>query len=255
MARQLSHWRHGGAESTWPPLFERPVERWPPAAPHTFTPTREAGAVRVCLRPGDNGAGSTGSTFTRYVDRAAAVLDDAKRDGPCSPGCLGRHFLVWCEPGRVRVTLGAHDTPPQPTDLRRALWAAGYERPFGATTASTPARWPAPASLNPRLGPPARNGHRRREDQMSAKPPTPKEPAVTEPPTDEQAAAIIASERAAGRHLARIGVNRRAALAHREVADLRANGADPEAIEAAELVAKALTDAALADLDGDAQAQ
>jgi hypothetical protein len=46
-------------------------------------------------------------------------------------------------------------------------------------------------------------------------------------------------------------LTRRAALAHREVADLRANGADQEAIDAAEMNAKALTNLALADIDED----
>ena len=81
-------------------------------------------------------------------------------------------------------------------------------------------------------------------------PPDETEPTVTEP-TDDEAREIIAAERRAGKLLARLGLNRRAALAHREVADLRAAGADPETIEHAEQVAATLTDLALADLDTD----
>ncbi len=72
---------------------------------------------------------------------------------------------------------------------------------------------------------------------------------MTEPePTDDEAQQIIRSERAAGQLLARLGLTRRAALAHREVADLRAAGASAETIEQAEQVAAALTDLALAEL-------
>jgi hypothetical protein len=146
-----SRWRDGGSSEDWPTQWPSPVERWPTLGLHTWTPDHEGGAVIVCIRPGDNGSGSV---FTSYPDRAAAATDDAKRDGDCSAGCLGRHVIVWTEPGRVRVLPGVHDAPAVPADLSRALWEAGYRPPFGATTASRPERWPAPESLNPRLGPP-----------------------------------------------------------------------------------------------------
>lgn len=83
--------------------------------------------------------------------------------------------------------------------------------------------------------------------------PTPtKEITVTEPPTDDDADKIIDAERKAGRLLARLGLNRRAAHAHREHADLIASGAPQDQIDAAEELAKTLTDLALADLNVEA---
>jgi hypothetical protein len=102
VARRLSHWRHGGNPSDWPTQWPSPAEHWPSLTPHEWIPDHEGGAVIVCIRPGDNGSGSV---FTGYPDRAAAATDDAKRDGCCSLGCLGRHVIVWTEAGRVRVLL------------------------------------------------------------------------------------------------------------------------------------------------------
>jgi hypothetical protein len=148
----LSRWRDGGSPEDWPTGWTGAnPDKWPRLAPHTWTPDHAGGAVIVCVRRGDNGSGSV---FTGYPDRAAAALDDAKRDGCCSAGCLGRHVIVWTEPGRVRVLPGVHDAPVVPAEPARALWDAGYRPPFGATTASRPAAWPAPSYLNTRLGPP-----------------------------------------------------------------------------------------------------
>jgi hypothetical protein len=72
---------------------------------------------------------------------------------------------------------------------------------------------------------------------------------MTEQPTEAQQ--IIAAERRAGALLARLGLSRRAALAHREHADLLAAGASQQQLDAAEMNARALTDAALADIDTD----
>ena len=141
----LSRWRDCGSAEDWPSEWTGRAEKWPTLAPHTWTPDRAGGAVLVCVRSGDNGSGSV---FTGYPDRAAAAHEDAKRDGCCSAGCLGRHVIVWCEPGAVHVLPGCHDAPPVHRDLARALWDAGYRPPFGATTASRPERWPAPPGLN-----------------------------------------------------------------------------------------------------------
>lgn len=79
---------------------------------------------------------------------------------------------------------------------------------------------------------------------------TPEETTMTEPLTDDEVAEIIEAERKAGRHLARIGIDRRACAAWREVADLLAADTDPEIVDVAKKVAQSLSDIVLAGLDG-----
>ncbi|HUO39387.1 MAG TPA: hypothetical protein VMU34_16795, partial [Mycobacterium sp.] len=91
--------------------------------------------------------GSSGNVFTEFADHAAAVAADAARNGrPCSDGCIGRHFLIWCTPGAVHVDPGRGDVPAVAADRASALRDAGYRAP---TTASRPECWPAPTTLNP----------------------------------------------------------------------------------------------------------
>jgi hypothetical protein len=71
------------------------------------------------------------------------------------------------------------------------------------------------------------------------------------PDDDDTAEKMFADERAAGRLLYRLGVQYRAAYAHRRVQELKANGADPEQIAGAEMVAAALSNAAISETEDD----
>jgi hypothetical protein len=187
----------------------------------------------ACLRSGQPATG-----FRSFPSIEAARAAEAARAGrPCCVACQGQHSIVFTTPGELHVERGS-DPFPVPRDLAAAFRQA-YPPP-------PPPRYPGS------------NGHHRSKEALDVtrKPdtaPTEEETAVTEEPDDEQAQAIIAAERRAGRLLARLGLNRRAALAHREHADLLAAGASPEQIDAAEQLAATLTDLALADLDADDQ--
>jgi hypothetical protein len=230
-----SHWR-GGSEESWPPLYDR-ADKWPSVG-DTWTPDHAAGAVWICLRSGMH----CGSVMRSYPDADAARAADARRPARCSPSCQGRHYVCWCDPSGLHIEAGCHDRQPVPASRAAAFREAGYT----VDGRRKRKRW---ATRTPPAG---------QETRVTTKPkPKRTETAAmtepTEPLDDDTAQQIIAAERRAGRHLAKIGLNRRAALAHREVADLRSNNADAETVELAEKVAQTLTDLALADLDADEQ--
>lgn len=98
----------------------------------------------ACLRP--DGA----TQITEWSDATEAEIADLDLYvSPCSPGCRGRHYRVWAEPGQLHIVPGFHDAPPVPTDLGQALRSAGYRRPNGSLI--PPENWPHPTILNPPL--------------------------------------------------------------------------------------------------------
>ena len=159
----------------------------------------------------------------RFGDLAEALRAGRERGAT-------RSVVVWTDDHGVPHSRWV-GCDPLPRDLADAMYAAGY----GANGTRRRDRWEQETKFM--------------ATEKAAR--QPKEKPMTEQPTDDEAAAIIRAERKAGKLLARLGLNRRAALAYREVADLRAAGATAEAIEAAEQVAQTLTDLALADLDDD----
>jgi hypothetical protein len=184
-------------------------------------PDHAGKVVVLCLRPQREG-GTGWRSFPTLAD--AQEAERARAGRKCSEACEQAHAVCWAEPGKLHVVRGVGDPAPVPSSLAGAIWQAYPPHRNGH-----------------------QNGHRRKEKPVPRKP---KEATVTEP-TDEQVDAIIAAERKAGTHLARIGLNRRAVAAYREVADLRANLADAEAIELAEKVAENLTALSTAEMDPD----
>jgi hypothetical protein len=208
-----SHWRHGGS-TDWPTPFDSLADAWPHVKTDQWVPDHTGRVVVLCLRP-EGGHGWR--TFPTLADAEMAERHRAGRQ--CGLLCESAHTIAYAEPGKLHLAHGLGDPPPVPQSLIAAVLQA-Y--------------------------PPRRNGYERKERPMPRKPE--EEPAVTEP-TNDEALKIIDAERRAGKHLARIGLNRRAALALREVADLYANGADQETIELAEKVAQTLTDLSTAAID------
>jgi hypothetical protein len=205
--------RAGGGE--WPSDFDRPADKWPTVRAERWKPARAGRVVVACLRPE---GGIRWRSFPTLADAERAERARAGRQ--CDPLCEHQHTIAYATPGALHLERGLGDPPPVPESLAGAVLQA-Y--------------------------PPRRNGYERKERPMTRKPDE-EEPAMTEP-TNDEAQKIIDAERRAGKHLARIGLNRRAALALREVADLYANGADPETIELAEKVAQTLTDLSTAAID------
>jgi hypothetical protein len=215
-----------GGGSAWCTLWPTYADKFPAPRPPAWVPDRAGRVVVLCLR--FSGTATAFRSFPTVEPARAAEIDRAGR--PCCAACQGAHSICFGTPGKLHIERSSSDRFPVPSDLA-AAFAQAYP----------------PRSRY------SQNGHHRKEAlDVTRKPDTPdEEPAVTEPTDDEQAQRIIDAERKAGRHLARLGVNRRAALAHREHADLIAAGASPEQIAAAEMVAKALSDAALAAIDPD----
>ena len=187
------------------------------------------------------------------VLREVAQFNDPAEALRAGQECDGSSVIVWTDDDGVPHTRWCGNGPAQlPPALAEEMLAAGYRangirrRPRWAREHKFQAEHQATGE--PEHKPVRRKPVRRKSRRQSTS--TPKEMPMTEP-TDDEAAAIINAERKAGKLLARLGVNRRAALAYREVADLRAAGASAEDIEAAEQLAQALTDVALSDLDAD----
>jgi hypothetical protein len=100
--------------------------------------------------------------------------------------------------------------------------------------------------------PPRRHPHYRfREDTVMTRNPDAEPEAPMTEPDDDSAREIINAERKAGRLLAKLGLTRRAALAHREHADAIAAGLPEEQIAAAAQHATDMTALALAAIDTD----
>jgi hypothetical protein len=206
-----SHWRHGGS-TDWPSEWPTVLDKWPQSRTERWKPARAGRVVVACLRPE---GGIRWRSFPTLADAERAERARAGRQ--CDDLCEHQHTIAWAEPGVLHLARGLGDPPPVPESLIGAILQA-Y--------------------------PPRRNGYHQRKEHRMHKEATP----MTEP-TNDEALKIIDAERRAGKHLARIGLNRRAALALREVADLYANGADQETIALAEKVAQTLTDLSTAAID------
>jgi hypothetical protein len=210
-----SHWRHGGS-TDWPSEWPTVLDKWPQSRTERWKPARAGRVVVACLRPE---GGIRWRSFPTLADAERAERARAGRQ--CDGLCEHQHTIAYATPGALHLEHGLGDPAPVPPSLAGAILQA-Y--------------------------PPRRNGYQWKERPMTRKPD--EEPAMTEP-TNDEAQKIIDAERRAGKHLARIGLNRRAALALREVADLYAAGADAETIELAEKVAQTLTDLSTAAIDAE----
>lgn len=165
--------------------------------------------------------------------RSVAEAAEAARElfeRPCGRGCVGRHVLVYTDANGVHTRGIPADPPPPP---RAEELAQCYPRlvngrriqPGAPTFSTTPALWPKPSILNLPLPP--------RGVPMN-------------PETERAQHAAVA---AAGRELTPEpgGLNGRAVRAHDEAEALKRNGADLDEVIGAEMLAAALTDAALSE--------
>lgn len=141
MPHSRSHWRHGNG-TDWPTEWPSRAEKWPKFRTEPWTPERAGKALIVCLRERE------ANMFTEWADAAEAEIADLDfYVTPCSPGCQGRHVRIWATEGKLHIVPGFHDKPPVPTDLGRALRAAGYHRCNGSMI--PPENWPHPSCWNP----------------------------------------------------------------------------------------------------------
>jgi hypothetical protein len=209
------HWRDGGSSGDWPTKW--PTRATSPRPPEPW-PVEHLGRAAL----GFFHDGSL-TEVVKFSDLATALRAGRER-------AESESLLAWTDETGVHIR---RDPVPFPRDLTEEMLACGYM----ADGTRRRRRW-------------TETRFQVRDHEIRT-PTTTEETPMTEPPTDDEAAAIIAAERRAGTLLARLGLNRRAALAYREVADLRAAGATAEAIEAAEQVAQTLVDLALADIDDD----
>jgi hypothetical protein len=215
---------HVGSDSQWPTEWPPRSEHWP-KPPDPWTPTRTSQVVVVCLTAHTT---STGWTTYRTIEQAQAA-ERRRAGGRCRPECLRQHTVAFTSAATgLHIERGHLDPSPVPQSLAAALEAA-YPR-------------------NGYLKEPAMATHPK---HAVPKPPptTETEPTMT---PDELTERMLQDEREAGRLLYRLGIQYRAAYAHRRVQELKANGASELEVAGAEMVAAALADAALTELDTDA---
>jgi hypothetical protein len=207
--------------TAWPTEWPTRSEHWP-KPPDPWTPTRTSQVVVVCLT---TYAATTGWTTFATIEQAQAA-EAQRAGGRCRPECLRQHTICFTSATGLHIEGGSFDPEPVPQSLAAAIRQA-YPRPEEAAMTTHP------------------------KHAVPKPPPTPPEEPTVPDPDDELTERMLQDEREAGRLLYRLGIQYRAAYAHRRVQELKANGASELEVAGAEMVAAALADAALTELAAD----